>query len=55
MSTVSDFENGSPNEKVVFSFTELPADPDAGLNGAQKAEAVRYLYAKSMVFAGERI
>lgn len=41
MSTLSDFEKGSPNEKVVFSFTELPADPDAGLSDAQKAEVVR--------------
>ncbi|OIW32769.1 MFS general substrate transporter [Coniochaeta ligniaria NRRL 30616] len=43
MSTLSDFEKGSPNEKVVFSFTELPADPDAGLSDAQKAEVERKL------------
>ncbi|KAB5576299.1 major facilitator superfamily domain-containing protein [Coniochaeta sp. 2T2.1] len=43
MSTLSDSERGSPKEKTVFSFTELPADLDAGLSDAQKAEVERKL------------
>lgn len=38
--SASDFEKGSPNEKLTFSFTELPADPDAHLSDAEKAEVV---------------
>lgn len=43
MSAPSDSEKASsPKEQVVFAFTELPEDPDAGLTDEQKAEVVRY-------------
>jgi hypothetical protein len=45
MSSPSDSENGSatPKEQVVFSFTELPDDPGAGLTDEENAAVVSYI------------